>query len=140
MGQKQSILIVDDDTDFVNCVRIILESAGYDVASAFSASECMIELAEKKPDLILMDIMMEKLVSGLMLARELRADPAFTDIPILMMSAIRHETGFDVGASKESEYVAADEFLDKPVKPDVLLAAVERLLERRGRSDSMDQR
>ena len=127
--QKRDILVVDDDTDFVNCVRIVLEADGYNVACAFSASECMVELGEKKPDLILMDIMMERLVAGLLLAHQLRADPNYRDIPILMMSAIRQETGFDVGASKQSEYVAADEFLDKPVKPCVLLATVKRLLQ-----------
>ncbi|HUS57137.1 MAG TPA: response regulator [Planctomycetota bacterium] len=134
--KKRSILVVDDDTDFVSCVRMVLEADGYDVACAFSTSECMVELEEKKPDLILLDVMMEKLVSGLMLAHELRADPDYRSIPILMMSAIRQETGFDVGVSKHSEYVAADEFLDKPVKPHVLLATVKRLLQLPEETDS----
>lgn len=132
MDKKRNVLVVDDDKDFASCIRMMLEAAGYDVRSAFSAAECKVALEEKKADIILLDVMMEKLVSGLLLAYDLRADPNYRSIPIVMMSAIRKETGFDVGAAKGSDYVVADEFLDKPVKPAVLMATIDRLLQPRG--------
>lgn len=132
MDRKRDVLVVDDDRDFASCIRMMLEVAGYDVPCAFSAAECMVALDEKKPDIILLDIMMERLVSGLLLAYDLHADPNYKGIPIVMMSAIRKETGFDVGAAKGSDYVAADEFLDKPIKPTVLMATIDRLLQPRG--------
>jgi len=134
VSQGRTILLVDDDTDFVRSIRVLLESAGYDVSCTFSASECRLELEENKPDLILLDVMMEKFVAGLGLADELRADPEFRNIPIVMMSAVRQEAGFDVGASSGGGFLAADAFLDKPVPPNVLLATVKRLLESSGNS------
>jgi len=131
MKEKKTILIVDDDSDFVDCIRMLLEGAGFEVDSASSAKECMLALQSKTPDLILLDIMMETLVSGLHVGYDLRTNPKFKHIPIVMLSAITEETGFDVAAEKDSEYVAADEFLNKPVKPAELLATVNRLLEER---------
>ena len=128
MQTKKSILIVDDDKDYVECLTIMLEAAGFDVSSASNATDCMTAVKRKKPDLIVLDIMMEKLVSGLHVGYELRADPDFKDIPIIMVSAILEETGFDVAAAKGTEYVAADEFLNKPVKPQVLLTTINRLI------------
>ena len=130
MDKKKTILIVDDDKDFVDSVGIMLEVGGFEVITASSGKECLLTLQEKKPDLILLDIMMENLVSGLHVGYEVRANPDTKDIPILMMSAIREKTGFDVGADKDSEYMVADEFIDKPVKPKELTATVNRLLER----------
>jgi len=129
MEKKKTILIVDDDRDFADCIRIMLEAGGYDVEYASSARECMLAVEKRAPDLIILDIMMEKLVSGLHVGYELRSNPAFKDIPIVMVSAIFQETGFDVGAEKGSDYVAADEFLNKPIKPGELLACMRRLLE-----------
>ena len=130
MDKTKTIMIVDDDKDFVDSVRIMLEADGFEVVTASSGKECLLALQEKKPDLILLDIMMENLVSGLHVGYEVRGNPDTKDIPILMMSAIREATGFDVGADKDSEYVVADEFIDKPVKPKELIATVNRLLER----------
>jgi len=136
VDRRRTILLVDDDTDFVRSIRVLLESDGYDVSCAFSASECRLELEEKKPDLILLDVMMERFVAGLSLADELRSDREFKSIPIVMMSAVRQEAGLDVGASSGGGFLAADAFLDKPVPPNVLLATVKRLLESSGSSGS----
>ena len=130
MDKTKTIMIVDDDKDFVDSVSIMLEADGFEVVTASSGKECLLTLQEKKPDLILLDIMMENIVSGLHVGYEVRGNPDTKDIPILMMSAIREATGFDVAADKDSEYVVADEFINKPVKPKELTATVNRLLER----------
>ena len=122
------ILIVDDDEDIVESMTLMLESEGYEVAAARSGEECMKSIEENRPDLILLDIMMEKLTSGLHVGYELRSHPDYKSIPIIHVSGIGEVTGMDIAAEKESDYIAANEFLEKPVKPEVLLQKVAELV------------
>ena len=127
------ILVVDDDQDIVDSITIMLESQGYEVVAAQSGEEGMRLVGEKRPDLILLDIMMEKLTTGLHIGYDLRKNPEYRSIPIIIISGIGEATGFDLATEKETDYVAADEFLEKPVKPDVLLKRVAELIEKSGR-------
>ena len=127
------ILIVDDDQDIVESITIMLESQGYEVVAAQSGEEGIKLVEEKRPDLILLDIMMETLTTGLHIGYDLRKHPEYRSIPIIIISGIGEATGFDLAAEKETDYVAADEFLEKPIKPDVLLKRVEELIEKSGR-------
>ncbi len=127
------ILVVDDDQDIVDSITIMLESQGYEVVAAQSGEEGMKLVEEKRPDLILLDIMMEKLTTGLHIGYDLRKHPEYKSIPIIIISGIGEAMGFDLAAEKETDYVAADDFLEKPVKPDVLLKRVAELIEKSGR-------
>lgn len=126
------ILVVDDDQDIVDSITIMLESQGYEVVAAQSGEEGMRLVEEKRPDLILLDIMMEKLTTGLHIGYDLRKHPDYKSIPIIIISGIGEATGFDIATEKETDYVAADEFLEKPVKPDVLLKRVAELIQKSG--------
>jgi len=126
----KKILIVDDDQDIVDSITIMLESEGYEVLAAQSGEEGVKLVEEKRPDLILLDIMMEKITTGLHIGYELRENPEFKSIPIIIISGIGEATGMNLAAEKETDYVAADEFLEKPVKPDVLLKRVAELIEK----------
>ena len=126
------ILVVDDDQDIVDSITIMLESQGYEVVAAQSGEEGMRVVEEKRPDLILLDIMMEKLTTGLHIGYDLRKHPDYKSIPIIIISGIGEATGFDIATEKETDYVAADEFLEKPVKPDVLLKRVAELIQKSG--------
>jgi CheY-like chemotaxis protein len=126
------ILVVDDDQDIVDSITIMLESQGYEVVAAQSGEEGMRLVKEKRPDLILLDIMMEKLTTGLHIGYDLRKHPDYKSIPIIIISGIGEATGFDIATEKETDYVAADEFLEKPVKPDVLLKRVAELIQKSG--------
>ena len=126
------ILVVDDDQDIVDSITIMLESQGYEVVPAQSGEEGMRLVEEKRPDLILLDIMMEKLTTGLHIGYDLRKHPDYKTIPIIIISGIGEATGFDIATEKETDYVAADEFLEKPVKPDVLLKRVAELIQKSG--------
>jgi len=128
--KPKCILVVDDDPDIVDSVTVMLKSQGYEVVSARSGEECMKSVEEKRPDLILLDIMMEKLTTGLHVGYELRNHPSYKSIPIIVMSAIGEATGFDIAAEKRTDYIAAEEFLEKPVKPDVLLKRVADLIQK----------
>ena len=76
--------------------------------------------------------MMEKLTTGLHIGYDLRKHPDYKTIPIIIISGIGEATGFDIATEKETDYVAADEFLEKPVKPDVLLKRVAELIQKSG--------
>ncbi len=128
-ANQKRILIVDDDQDIVDSVTIMLQSEGYDVVAARGGEECMKIVEERRPDLILLDIMMEKLTTGLHVGYELREHPEYKTIPIIIMSGIAEATGLDLAAEKGTDYIAADEFLEKPVKPDVLLKRVAELVQ-----------
>jgi CheY-like chemotaxis protein len=134
MGKKSKrILIVDDDQDIVDSITIMLESAGYEVMAARSGEEGIKLIEEQRPDLILLDIMMEKLTTGLHIGYELRKRPEYESIPIIIISGIGEVTGFDIAAEKGTDYIAADEFLEKPVKSEVLLERVADLLQKNDR-------
>lgn len=126
--KKRTILVVDDDPDIVASIRMMLESEGYAVRAASDAAGCMEAVKEDPPDLILLDIMMERLTSGLHVGYALRSDPKTASIPIVMISAIGEVTGMHVAEEKDTDYIAADEFLEKPVSPAKLIPVVKRLL------------
>jgi DNA-binding response OmpR family regulator len=131
MGQG-SILIIDDDPDITEAMRVILANQGYDVRSALDGDEGMERLKEAKPDLIILDVMMRTSQEGFELSRELKHDKQYNAIPILMLTAIKHKAGLDFkDAAGDETWLPVDEYLDKPVKPDVLLAKVQDLLSRR---------
>lgn len=126
-----SILIIDDDPDIIEAMSVVLKNRGYDVRSAQDSSEGMDRLKEAKPDLIILDVMMRTSQEGFELSRELKHNKKFKDIPILMLTGVKEKTGLDFKANAgDEEWLPVDEFLDKPVKPDLLLTKVEDLLSR----------
>ncbi len=124
------VLVVDDDPDIVEGMRLTLESAGYKVLSASSGKEGL-ELARKeKPGLVLLDVMMETLSEGFHVAYELKQDPVLKSVPIVMVTAVGKESGIDFAKEAGSEYIQADAFLEKPVEPKKLLEVVGKFLKR----------
>jgi DNA-binding response OmpR family regulator len=121
------ILIVDDDPDMVEASRIVLEKEGYSVESAPSLDDGLLKLAETKPDLLILDVMMEEPDDGLRFARQVRRSG--NTIPILMLTSVNRAMGLQIG--KDEEMVPVDEFVEKPVDPATLVATVTALLEAR---------
>jgi len=126
------ILIVDDDPDIVLATRLSLERAGHQVIAASNGSEGLEKLKAERPDLIILDVMMDTATEGFQLALKLRSrDPAseladYRDIPILMLTAIHSTTPLRFGP--EEDYLPVDDFVDKPIDPDLLVRKVEALL------------
>ena len=128
MGQGK-ILIIDDDPDITEAIKIVLENRGYDVRSALDSTEGMGRLKEAVPDLIILDVMMRTSQEGFELSRELKHNAQYKDIPILMLTAVKQKTGLDFKPEAgDDAWLPVEEFLDKPVRPDVLLEKVEGLL------------
>ncbi len=128
MGSK-SILMIDDDPDFANAIRLILEDADYRVELAHNPKDGFAALEKGTFDLVILDVMMGRGAEGIIAARKLKKQTDFKIPPILMLTGIREQTGFFfVGDPKHDTYLPVDGFLEKPVEKSVLLAEVERLL------------
>ena len=120
------ILIVDDDPDFVETTRIVLEQHGHETFSATNGDEGLEAIRSNKPDLIVLDVIMSSVLDGLNVSQQLQEDPEHKDIPIVMVTSIANT---DYAALfPTDEYVHIDTFLTKPVLPDRLLQEVGKLL------------
>jgi len=128
MNEPPNILVIDDDVNFVAVMRPMLQSKGYNVDAAHNKAEAMRKLEGFTPDLILLDIMMEKLTDGFDICYKLKHDPQTRKIPVLAISNITAETGFKFSPATDGEYFEADDYLQKPVEPATLLGRVEKLL------------
>ncbi|MBN2019185.1 MAG: response regulator [Sedimentisphaerales bacterium] len=123
------ILIVDDDADITEAMRIVLESKGHTIDAAIDSKDAASRIKSQKPDLIILDVMMSTKSEGFDFARELKKDAKTRDIPILMLTAIKEKTGIDFKpAAGDETWLPVEDFLDKPVKPEQLIEKVESLL------------
>jgi len=134
MSQSAKILVVDDDPDFRAAVTPILKSALYDVVMAGNAKEAKDKIFAEKPDLILLDIMMDSLFDGFSLCNSIKTSKEFSefkDTPIIFVSAVKEIAGtrFQFKGDEEG-MVGPDDYIDKPVKPDDLLARIGKLLKK----------
>ena len=127
--EKAKILVVDDDMDIRDSFQAILESRQYSVVTAANKSQGMEKAKTEKPDLFILDVMMDTYQDGFDMARELKQDPEFKDTPILMSTGVSEKTGIDFKSSAgDADWMPVDGFLEKPVQPETLIAEVEKLL------------
>ena len=123
-------MLVDDDVDFIESTKIVLESKPYEVIVAYNGDEGLRKAREEKPDLIFLDIIMP--VDGFAVAGQLKKDPQLSSIPVVMLTSFstrRQETSLAVsrGLSLETE-----DYIDKPISPEELLNRVEQYLKKAG--------
>ena len=130
MKTNPKILIVDDDLDFIEISRLHLEAKGYQVLSASSGREGWKMVEKEEPDLIILDLMMEKLDAGMALSQKIKGHPRFASIPILMLTSISRDTGMDFTprTSEDLKKLKVDDFHTKPIKGKILLEKVEKWL------------
>jgi CheY-like chemotaxis protein len=125
------ILIIDDDPDMVESMKVVLESKGYEVISASSGEEGINKTREVKPHLVILDIMMETRDKGFDVARTIKKSRESKHIPILMVTAIKEKIGFDFKTEAGDEvWLPVDDYVDKPLRPDELISKVETLLKK----------
>lgn len=136
MAEAKKILVVDDDPDIVESIRLVLESAGYEVDSAVTIEEAFDKVTDFAPDLILLDIMMPDGTEGFHFVWKLRNQfPEETaNIPILVLSAIHSTTKLRFypeesdGTYQPGEFLPVQGFIDKPVEPHTLLEEIRKIL------------
>lgn len=134
MNKSLKILVIDDDPDFRAAVTPILKSALYDVVMASNPKEAKERIFAEKPDLILLDIMMDSLFDGFSLCHAIKMSAEFADYkdtPIIFVSAVKEIAGsrFQFKGDEEG-MVGPDDYIDKPVKPDDLLARIAKFLKK----------
>lgn len=129
MNQQKNILLVDDDADFLTATKLVLEESGYHVETCMSAKECITKLKVTKPDLIILDVMMETDHSGFDLCRELKRDSDTKEIPILMLTVVDQKYPLDfASATGDESWLPVEDFIDKPIEAGVLIERVKKLL------------
>jgi DNA-binding response OmpR family regulator len=124
MNTNKKIMIVEDEQDFAESITMILESAGYEVIWADDGDQCFSLLEFEKPDLIIMDVMMRTITEGFNVLYELKSHREHRSIPVVIVSAIDKHTGFSI----DKNFIKAEEYLGKPLNPEVLLNTVKRLI------------
>jgi DNA-binding response OmpR family regulator len=130
MNESKRLLIIDDDPDFTEAIREILESAGYQTDVKHNPKEGWAALKAGEYDLLLLDIMMGRGAEGVMMARKLRKDRVLREMPVLIITGIREQIAFLFGSQAlHPRFVEVDELMEKPVEPDVLLDRVSALIE-----------
>ena len=123
------ILITDDDQDIRDSLQAILEGQDYRVVTAADKTEGLEKVKAEKPDLMILDVMMSGMQDGFEMARELKQDPEYKNIPILMLTGVKGATGIDFKSSAgDPDWNPVDGFLDKPVDPGILISEIKRLL------------
>jgi len=130
MQNKPKILIVDDDPHYVESIQAILESEDYTIDAAHDRESAMEKIQSVRPDLILLDIMMDRLDDGFTICYKLKHDPELRRIPILTISAVTEKTGLRLSPATDGEQFEADDHVQKPVEAADLINRIEKLLKR----------
>lgn len=124
------ILIVDDDYDFLEINRLILERAGYRVVTAAEPKQALVLMQEEKPDLVITDLMMTSLDSGFFFARTIKEDERYADVPVIIATSVSSALGLDFRprSDRERAEMHVDAYFDKPLDPVRLLTTIGELL------------
>jgi len=128
----EKILLVDDDPDILDAISMILESQGYKVVTARDGVEGLASLRAEKPALMVLDLLMPKM-DGFAVCKELQ-DPRwakYRDIPILILTSVREEASRRRYELETGLELDVDDYVEKPVSPDILLERVGRLIKKK---------
>jgi CheY-like chemotaxis protein len=128
MSTLKKILVVDDDPDILEQLSLLLKHDGYEVLAAAGQEEAEQALLAGKPDLAILDLMMETTDSGFILCHEIKR--LFPETPVILLTSVKAATGmdFEAASSDQQSWLKADRLLDKPVRPEQLRNEIQRLL------------
>ncbi len=129
MDKRAKILLVDDDVDFVESTKMVLEKAPYDVVVAYEGNEGLQKAREEKPDLILLDIIMP-VKDGFTAAEQFKKDPQLSKIPVLILTSFSSKGAGTAIPRSRGFSLEAEDYIEKPVTPAELLAKVKQYLKR----------
>jgi two-component system OmpR family response regulator len=125
---SERILVVDDDPIYLRSSRAVLESHGYQVDTARNGSEALVIMEREKPDLVILDVMMDWVLEGVNVSQEMMSCRELQSIPIIMVTSIRSSEY--KGMFPQDQYLYVNSWLDKPCSPDQLFSEVENTLAR----------
>lgn len=123
------ILIIDDDPEFIDILKIVIEREQHQVVTAFNGEEGLQKVETENPDLIILDVMMETEDKGFEVARELKQNSNYKNIPILMITGIEEKCNLDFKSEAGDEiWLPVDSYIDKTSKLDNIIFKVRELL------------
>ena len=129
MNTEKKLIIIDDDPDYAEGIKSILERAEYQVDVVYNPKDGIHALQTRHYDLLLLDIMMGRGAEGIALARKIRKDPKLREIPVLIITGVREQIAFLFpGQAVHPNFVDVDELMEKPVEPKLLLEKVAAML------------
>ncbi|MFC2052015.1 response regulator [Chloroflexota bacterium] len=129
MVRKAKILLVDDDADFIESIKIVLDSKPYEVITAVNGAEALRKAREENPDLILLDVIMP-VEDGFTAAEQIKKDPQLAKIPVLMLTSYSAK-GAETSIPRSRGYgLEAEDYIEKPVSPQDLLAIMDKYLKK----------
>ncbi len=134
MSSGTKILVIDDDPDLVEALKIILKTGSYRVISAFNGEKGLKKVRQENPDLIILDLLLPK-GNGDVICRELKGDPRYADIPILVLTAVAEKVNTKLFPEHKISSLPADDYVAKPIQPQDLLDRVKKLLARSKKGD-----
>ena len=127
MSEKKYILVVDDDPDLVETVGMMLESKGCEVGMAYDGIEGEESIKKRRPDLIVLDIMMPR-KDGYVLCAELKANPDTRDIPVVLLTAVSDAVPSTTYTHADGMATEADDYIPKPIETETLWEVISNLL------------
>jgi two-component system alkaline phosphatase synthesis response regulator PhoP len=122
------ILVVDDDKDFQEMTRIVLEKNDFQVVPAYDSEEGLQKVQSESPDLVILDVMMPSDFEGFEVARKIREELKLVKLPIILLTAVHGTKKVPYRFAPHEQWLPVDYFYDKPVAPDVLVAKVKEYL------------
>jgi CheY-like chemotaxis protein len=126
--RKKQVLIVDDDVDILDQMKLQVENFGFDTVTAGSQKEGEQVIEKIKPDLAIIDLMMENKDSGFILSYKIKKK--YPDVPVIIVTAVTAETGmiFGLTSAEEKKWIKADQYLDKGIRSDQLQQTINKLM------------
>ena len=125
------ILLVDDDPDFVNSTRMLLEAHGYQVIAASDGAAGLAKAKSERPDLMVLDVMMATQNEGFEVARKIPEAEELRTMPVLLVTGIRSALKLGFGLEPDATWLPVGRVMEKPIEPTRFLAAVKELLEKK---------
>jgi CheY-like chemotaxis protein len=129
------VLVVDDDPDFQEVHRVVLENRGFEVSAAYTAEEGLEKIRDEEPDLVILDVMLPDGYEGFEVARQVREELGLRDLPILILTSIHARKQVSYRFAPDDDWIPVDVFLDKPVEPEMLVNKVVEMLGEGPRAD-----
>lgn len=129
MSSPKNILIVDDDPDFVESNKDLLEAYGYTVHSAPDGASGLEMAKQLKPDVMILDVMMTSQTEGFEVARKIPEQPELKDLHVLLVTGVTKDMHLPFGFEPDSSWLPVDRILEKPISPKRLLSEIQKLFE-----------
>lgn len=122
------ILVIDDDPDFRYVLRTVLEGEDFEVETAATGEEGINKALDTEPDLVILDVIMEKDLEGFEVARALREEHNLRELPIVILTNVHNVREVPYRFTPDEKYLPVDVFLDKPIEPEALVETVQEVL------------